>query len=328
MYQGQFGGPIGPFRDPTSGQSVNGTAQGSFTYTAQGDPNAVLPQLQGQLLHAVTQVIAQKLASSQVAIPTIPGSVPYYANEIIAASGAASVGAQITQLQLTVNVDNPYAAGAAPGIPPGMPANPMQAMQNAFAQEAQNRLDPRNYEYQAKINVGGFKIKASTDGGLDTEGLKNQVKDKVKTEIIWYGIGCVIVGIVIIGLLGLAFYIFRTASGGGAPTGAGAAAKWDGKSPFSCGGNDNYKLSATVANLPSETAIKAGGNCKLELENVVINAKNGIEALSNAKVTVKGGSVNASDTAASALGNATITFSGTAVQGKKQALGAAKISGP
>jgi len=327
VYPAQLSGNIGPFQDPTSGQSVSGTAQGSFQFMAPGDPNALLPQVQATLLSAITQVIGQKLASNQVAIPTIAGSLPYFLNDISAAAAAQMPGLQLQGLQLNVNVQNPYAAGAAPMGGP-LPPDPMTAMQNAFAQRAKEKLDPRNYEYEAKINVGGFKIKASTDGGIDTDGLKNQVKDKVKTEIIWYGIGCVIVGIVIIGLIGLAWYIFREASGGNAPSGPGKAATWDGKSKFSCGGNDNVKLEGVTANIASGEAISAGGNCKLELSNVNITAPDGIEALANAQITVKGGSVTAKNTAAKALGSATITFQGTKVSGKKEALGAAKINGP
>lgn len=327
MYPGQFGGPIGPFRDPTSGQTVNGTAQGNFTFAGPGDPNAMLPQAQAALLGAITQVVGQKLASNQVAIPTIAGSVPYFLNEILAAAAAQAPGVQISGLQLAVNVQNPYAAGP-PGMGGPMPPDPMTAMQNAFAQRAKEELDPRNYDYEAKINVGGFKIKASTDGGLDTEGLKNQVKDKVKTEIIWYGIGCVILLIVGVGLLGLAWYIWREASGGNAPSGPGKAATWDGKSKFTCSGNDNVKLENVTATLTSGEAISASGSCKLELSNVNITAPDGISALANAQITMKGGSVTAKNTAAKALGNAQITFQGTTVTGKKQALGAAKISGP
>lgn len=328
MQNARLGGPIGAFRDPTSGQSFSGQAFGSFSFNAADESELMVAQLQQAILRAVTEVIAQKLASNQVAVPTIPGSVPYYVGEIIAAAGAAGLGAQITDLQLQVTVENPYAASAAPGVPAGMPASPMQAMQASFAQQAKDRLDPSNYDVHAKINVGGFKIKASTDGGIDTDGLKNQVKDKVKTEIIWYGIGCVVVGFVVLLLAGIGWYAYNTATGGSAPTGAGKAASWDGTSTFSCGGNDNVTLTGVTANLPTSTAIKASGNCKLDLVGVNITAKDGIQALSNARVTVTGGSVNATGTAASALGSATITFSGTTVTGKKQALGAAKINGP
>src|SRR5258706_8652624 len=137
-----------------------------------------------------------------------------------------------------------------------------------------DRLDPRNYEYAAKVNIGGFKIKASTDGGLDTEGLKTQVKEKAKTEIIWYGIGCVVVGFVVVGLIGLAIYIFSafrgSAVGAGPSTGTAKAASWDGKTPFTCGGNDAVKLDGVTAKIDSGTAITASGNCRIELTNVNI----------------------------------------------------------
>jgi hypothetical protein len=326
MATGQLGGNIGPFIDPTSRQQVQGRVAGTFEYQAQGDPNAVLPQLQAALLQAISQVISQKLASNQVAIPTIAGSVPYFSQEIIQASNAAQFGAQVTQLSLSVTVDNPYAA--VPQAMGQLPPDPITATKNAFAQRAQERLDPRNYEYAAKVNIGGFKIKASTDGGLDTDGLKNQVKDKVKTEIIWYGIGCVILAIVGVGVLGLGWYIWANvqASSGGAT--ASKSAKWDGKSPFSCSGNDNVKLDGVTANISSGSAVTASGNCKLTLSNVKITAPVGIEASGNAVVTVNGGSVTGSTAAAKAGGLSQVNFSKTSVSGKKDATAPAKIIGP
>ena len=81
---------------------------------------------------------------------------------------------------------------APPAVQPyqgAMPPNPMQATANAFQQAAQDELDPRNYEYEAQVNVGGFKLKASTDGGFDADGLAEQAKDKAKSTVIWWGIG-------------------------------------------------------------------------------------------------------------------------------------------
>lgn len=325
MHTAQFGGAIGPFVDPATGRSVNGTASGTYGFLAQGDPNAVAPQLQAQLLSALTRVIAQKLAQNQVAIPTVQASLPHFMPEIIAAAGAHQVGAQIQHVSANVQIENPSAVQAYTGP---MPPDPMTAAANAYKQAAKDRLDPRNYEYGARVEIGGFKLDASTDGGFDTEGLKNQVKDKVKTEIIWYGIGCVVVGLVLVGAAGLGIYIYSTATASGPATGPAKAAAWDGKSTFSCSGNDAVKLEKVKASLAGETAIKASGNCRLDLVDVDITSKDGIEALSNAVVTVKGGSVNASGTAAKALGNAQVVFQGTSVTGKKQALGAAKITGP
>jgi hypothetical protein len=328
----QIGGAIGPFRDPVSGQECRGTVQGTFTFVAQGDPNAVAQQLQAGLLQAIGAVIAQKLAANQVAIPTVQGSLPYFQNEIIAASGAQNLGVQITGLQLTVQIDNPYAVQPYTGA---MPPDPMQSTANAFKQAAADHLDPRNYEYEAKVNIGGFKIGASTDKGLDTDGLKKQVGDKVKSNLIWYGAGCVVVLIVLLGLGGLGVYIYlqyvkaSAAGAGAAPSGAAKTAVWDGKSTYTCSGSDNVTITGTKANLSSGTAVTASGNCRLQLVNVDITAPTGIEALATAVVTVQGGSVTSSTLAAKAMGSGQVIFQGTKVSGKTQALGgSAKITGP
>lgn len=123
MYPGQLGGSIGPFRDPNSGQSVNGSVNGSFTFAGAGDPAAMAPRAQAALLRAITNVIAQKLAANQVAIPTIAGSVPYFSGEIVAAAAAEVPDIQLSALQLTVDVQNPYAA--MPGV--GGPLPPIRS---------------------------------------------------------------------------------------------------------------------------------------------------------------------------------------------------------
>jgi hypothetical protein len=304
---------------------------GTFTYQCQGDPNAVLPELQSRLSHAANTVLVEKLVTGQVALPTLQQSLPYYCAEIIAASGAVESGVQITELNLTASVADPTAAqpAAAP-----MPPTPMQAAGDAFAQAAQDELDPRNYEYEARVNVGGFKIKASTDGGLDTDGLAAQAKDKAKSTLVWWGIGCVIIGIVVLGLAGLGWWIYAqyaasTSSSGPKPATAKAeAADWDGKKGFTCGGSKHLRIKGVKAKIGSGTAIHAGGNCRLELVDVSITAPTAIQTGANAVVTVKGGAVTGKPTAAKALGKSRIEFSGTKVTGKKQALGAAKITGP
>jgi hypothetical protein len=329
MNTGQVGGRIGPFIDPATNQQVSGRVWGTFTFQASMDPNTAMQTVQSVLPGAVNAVLQQKLAAGQVALPTMQTSLPHFYAEIIAETGAAQHGVQITGLELTVSIETP--APVQPHVGP-LPPDPMQATANAFAQAAQDELDPRNYEWEARVNVGGFKVKASTDGGLDTDGLAEQAKDKAKSTLVWWGIGCAIVGLVIVGLLGLGWYIYgeyRASTGGPKPaTGKAKTAKWDGKKPFSCGGSDHVKLSGVTAKLGSGTAVTAGANCRLELVNVNITAPTGISALSNAVVTVNGGSVTGKTFAAKALGNAQITFKGTKVKGKTQALGSAKITGP
>jgi hypothetical protein len=287
--------------------------------------------MQSRLSYAANTVIVEKLVTGQVAVPTLQQSLPYFSAEIIAASRAADLGVQITELNLTADVDNPSAVQPAQGP---MPPTPMQATADAFAQAAQDELDPRNYEYEARVNVGGFKIKASTDGGLDTDGLAEQAKDKAKSTLIWWGIGCVIIGIVILGLAGLGWWIYgqyvaSTSTAGPKPaTGKAEAAEWDGKKGFTCGGSKHLRIKGVKAKIGSGTAINAGGNCRLELVDVTITAPTAIQAGANAVVTVKGGAVTGKPVAAKALGKSKIEFSGTKVTGKKQALGAAKITGP
>ncbi len=186
---------------------------------------------------------------------------------------------------------------------------------------------------KARFRVGGINIDASTDGGIDTDKIGKQVTDKVKSNLIWYGVGCVIVGIVLIGLAILAWYIYAQASdptsGTKAATGAAETVTWDGKSTYSCGGSKHVKIEGVTAELSSGTAVNAGGGCHVELVNVNITAPTALSAGANAKITVTGGSITGKQFAAKALGNAQITFSGTKVEGKTQALGAgAKITGP
>ena len=334
MHNGQLGGPIGPLHDPATGQQLTANVTGTFTFQVQGDPGQYLAHIQAALLRATGTVLQQKLQQNQVAIPTIAQSLPYFVQEIIQQSGVQQMGAQVGQLQLAVQVQAPQGPQVYQGQ---LPPDPHTQMQNRMAEIAQERLDPRNYEYEAQVNIGGFKLKASTDKGFDTKGLENQVKEKAKTEIIWWGIGCVVVLFVLIGLAVLGWYIWAQVQAGNkkadwqssaAPEGEAEETKWDGKSGFSCGAGDNVKIKGVKAELKSGTAVNAGANCQLELEDVDITAPVGIQVGANAVVTVKGGSVNGKDAAAKALGNGKIIFKGTKVTGKKTALGDAKIEGP
>lgn len=328
MHTSQLVGNIGPFLDPASGQQVHGTLQGNFTFVCNGDPNAVVQHLQAGILRATTTVLQQKLAANQVALPTMAMSMPSFVPEIIAQSGAQSMGVQITQLNLTPSVQSP--AMVAPPAMGAMPPNPYQATANAAKQVAQQHLDPRNYEVEAQVNVGGYKIKASTDGGLDTEGLKNQVVDKAKSTVIWWAIGCgalLFVGLLLVGIAGYGYYAYSQTAAGVA-SGDGEEEEWDGKSPYTCGGNKKVTLKSVKADLSSGTAVTASANCQVTLEGSTIKAPTALEASGNAKITVKGGSVTGTTAAAKASGLAVITFEGTTVSGKKDATAPAKIVGP
>ena len=333
MHTGQLGGPL-TLQDPATGQQVQANVSGTFPFQVPGDPSQYLQPIQAALLGATGRVLQQKLSQNQVALPTIGQSMPYFVQEIVAASGVQQMGAQVGQLTLNVQVAQPQVAAPYQGQ---LPPDPQTQMQNRMAEIAQERLDPRNYDYEARINIGGFKLKASTDKGFDTEGLTNQVKEKAKNEIMWWGIGCVIVFLVVAGLGGLGWYAYAKfkegekkgdwASGSAEP-GEAKEEKWDGASPFSCGAGDVVKIKGVKASLKKGTAVTAGANCQLELEDVEIEAPIGIQVGASAVVTVKGGSVTGKDAAAKALGNGKIVFKGTKVTGKKEQLGAAKIEGP
>lgn len=319
-----FSGALESLIDPTTGQPVAGTVSGTITYEG---PDTSVAQLQAAILRASANVLRAKLAANQVAVPTIAQSLPYFAQEIAMQCGAAALGVQVTGLQLAFTPAP--AAPAAPTQQP-MPLDPMAATKQAFDKRLQEKLDPENVEVRGQVNIGGFKVRASSKGGLDTGGLVEQAKGKAKTELIWYAGGCVIIGIVLVGLCGLGGYIFygvRSGGSGVSPSEAQASA-WNGQTPLSCGGNDSIRIEGVTAALPNDTAISAGGNCHVELVNVNITAKVGISAGANAVVTVTGGSVTGTEAAASALGSATITFSGTTVTGEKSALGGAHITGP
>lgn len=330
MQQGQVGGRVGPFTDPAMGGQVSGTVHGTFSYTATGDTSQSLPWVQQQLMLAINNVLAQKLASQQVAVQTMSGSLPYYTQEILAQCQTQQAGVTVSDLQLQLQLDAPPPGQGAPAPYGGpMPATPMQAMGDAFSQEAKDRLDPSNYNVKAKIKVGGFNVNASTDGGLDVDGLGKQAVDKVKSNVIWYAGGCLVLFIVLAGVGGIiAYSLYNSGSPATAKAGGGKAAAWNGKSTFECKGNDNVKLEGVTASIASGSAIKASANCRLELSKVTISAPVGIEASGNAKVTMNGGAVTGSEAAAKASGLAKITFTGTTVTGKTDAKAPASITGP
>ena len=308
----QVGGPVGPFFDQATGQSVGGRVWGTcaFELAPGADPNMAQSQLSPNLMSAVSNVLLQKVMSNQVPLAAVPGAFRQFFPEIAAAAGMQGLGVHIVNLELQIALD-----GAGAGAPPP------QQQQQQQASPPQN-AGP-NIGYQ--INVGGMRFRGSTDGGLDTKGLQNQLVEKAKSEIFWWILTAVIVLAVLGGLAGLGIYIYMAAS----DTGGGPAkeATWDGKSTFTCAGNDSVKLKGVTAKLASGTAIEAGGNCNLVLEGVQITAPNGIQAGGNVVITMTGGSIDATDTAVKAMGGSKVTLSGTKVKGKKDEMGG-KIIGP
>jgi hypothetical protein len=156
--------------------------------------------------------------------------------------------------------------------------------------------------------------------------LGEHLKERAKTEVIWYAAGCGVVLVVLLGLAGLGLYIWHSASDSSSPA-SEAAEKWDGKSPFTCSGGDVVTIKDVKAKLTG-TAITANGACALTLVNVDISADTVVEAGGAAKVTIQGGSINGTAFAVHAGAGSTVDLKGTKVTGKTQAVAGAKITGP
>jgi hypothetical protein len=196
-------------------------------------------------------------------------------------------------------------------------------------QQPHQQQQPQHNMAAGTFDMGGAQQLQVQINGKSPE---NYLKAEASSMIWGWIIGAVIVGILVIGGLGFAGYLYfqvksDSAGGGAAAAGkAAAAAKWDGKSTFECKGNDVIALSGVKANVTG-TAIKASGNCQLTLTGVELTAATGIDASANAKVTMTGGSIKATTNSIVAAGGAKVDCVGTTVSGKSKAAGAAKITG-
>lgn len=185
---------------------------------------------------------------------------------------------------------------------------------------------PQHNLSQGTFDVGGgHQVQLQINGKTP----ENYLKDKASSAIFGWVIGAVIVGLMLLTVVGVGIYIYVVAKSDGNPAAdakAAAAAKWDGKSTFTCGGNDVLTLTGVKAQVAG-TAIKAGGNCQLTLVSVDIVAPVGIDASANAKVKMTGGNLKASTSAVVASAGAKVDFVGTNVAGPVKTSGGAKVTG-
>lgn len=170
---------------------------------------------------------------------------------------------------------------------------------------------------------------------VPTARIEREIKNRI-SAFIW---GWIITGIVLllVAIGGIVLYVYvrgqmnAANANGGMPqagTGGPIEVSWDGKAPYSCSASQVVVIKNATANLSSGPAISALGACQLTLDNVNITAPDGIQALGNAKVTVKGGSIKATGQAINAMGGAQVDVQGAKITGKTTALGAtAKITG-
>jgi hypothetical protein len=105
------------------------------------------------------------------------------------------------------------------------------------------------------------------------------------------------------------------------------AGGWDGSKPFTCGGDTEVIFGRIVAHLPGMTAITAGGNCHVRLDEVTITAGTALEASGRAVIEVSGGRMEGSTLTAHAAGNAEIHFKKTSIGGETMKEGNGFITG-
>lgn len=185
--------------------------------------------------------------------------------------------------------------------------------------------------------MSGLKVRIDGQGNVDTAHLGKQLEQKAKNKVSSFIWGLVIGGIIltlIAGVfVGVGVYVYIQAKNSGASASGGAAAgtpktvAWDGKSEYSCGGNDIVVLEGVTANLTSGSAVSVAGNCHVTLKNCHITAPVAIDASGNGQVTIEGGEVKGTDSAIKAAGLSKIDVSGAKVTGKVDKQGLAKVTG-
>ncbi len=189
---------------------------------------------------------------------------------------------------------------------------------------AQPRPPPQHNLSQGKFDLGdGHQLQVKINGKTP----ENYLKDKASNMIWGWIIGAAIIGLVVLTFVGVGIYVYFQAKDTSNPVAAKKAAEaaaWDGKTPFSCGGNDVVAL----AGITATAGVKAGGNCQLTLTSVNITAPVAIEAGANAKVVMTGGSINASTNSVVASAASKVDLVGTkVVAGKVKTSGGAKVTG-
>jgi hypothetical protein len=98
-------------------------------------------------------------------------------------------------------------------------------------------------------------------------------------------------------------------------------------STFLCGGNETRTFTGRAFTVSGGTAIIAGGNCELTLNDCAVSAATGISAGGNAKIVLNGGTLNGAVNSLSLGGNANVDVRGTRVSGPVSKGGNAVLTG-
>jgi len=205
--QAQFTGEIGPFLDTVQQRQVSVVVAGGCKYAsmgASGGQGQIEQQIQTQMIRAIHETIAPKMASDELSFMDLgTGNTARIIPEILARSGLAQMGIAVDKLVMHFGID---------GHAPQPIAQPTPAPAAMVAPQAVN------------MRIDGFNVRASADGGVDTAGLKNQLVDRVKSTLMWWAFGIGITLIVLLGLGGYGYHVYKSTAVAPPPPPAAAAA--------------------------------------------------------------------------------------------------------
>lgn len=187
----QFTGEIGPFLDTVQQRQVSVVVAGGCKYAvmnAPGNQAQIEQQVQAQMLRAIHETIAPKMASEQISFRhLIEGNTGPLIPEIFVRSGLSQAGIAVDKLAMNFGID-------------GRPPKPIQGPVAPAVQQGPQ---------QVNVRVGGFNVHASSDGGIDTAGLKNQLMDKAKSAVLWWLFGIAAVLVVLLAVGGYGYYVWK-----------------------------------------------------------------------------------------------------------------------
>jgi hypothetical protein len=205
----QMTGEIGPFLDTVQQRQVSVVVAAGCKYAsmgASGSSAQIEQQIQTQMLRAIHETIAPKMAGGQLEFKDlITGNTGALIPEIFARSGLAQAGLAVDKLTMHFGID-----GRAPA-----PVQAPEPKGSAFKMAAPQ---------QANVRVGGFNVHASADGGIDTAGLKNQLVAKAKSTLMWWAFGIGITLFVLVAVGGYGYYEYRHGPGSAPPAAAAKGA--------------------------------------------------------------------------------------------------------
>jgi hypothetical protein len=211
--QAQFTGEIGPFLDTVQQRQVSVVVAGGLKYARMGFSGSdaeIEAQIQTHMIRAIHETIAPKMAGGQIEFRhMIEGDTNSLIPEIFARSGLAQMGIAIDKLVMHFGID-------------GRPPKPIVAPAGRT---------PAAVPQQANLRVGGFNVHASTDGGIDTAGLKNQLVAKAKSTLLWWAMFAGIALLVIVVVGGYTWHVYRSSMSAAPPPAAAAAGPAKGHAP-------------------------------------------------------------------------------------------------